>query len=106
MLDMEVTETINIYECFSDSSQFVRDTQKRIVLTGDEAKIIADLLKTKIKVLETRLDKYNRIIETGEETETDKNILGETQTTIETVETFINLTYNQLIIKNDSNNKK
>lgn len=91
-LKMKISEITNTEVSFNCPDEFTVIKKMQLVLSPEEYIIIADLLQTKLKVLENRLDKYNKIIESGEETEQDKNIFGETQIQLDTVENFISLT--------------
>lgn len=91
-LKMKISEITNTEVSFKCPDEFTVIKKIQLVLSPEEYIIIADLLQTKLKVLENRLDKYNTIIESGEETEQDKNIFGETQIQLDTVENFISLT--------------
>ncbi|MGN0186176.1 MAG: hypothetical protein ACI392_00300 [Paludibacteraceae bacterium] len=58
-------------------------------LSLEKAVIIADLLNTKVSVLQNRFDRYAGILESGEATEKQQDLFWDAKNELETVKEFI-----------------
>lgn len=61
----------------------------------ERAVIIADLLNTKLSVLQNRFDRYAGILESGEATEKQQNLYWDAKNELETVKEFIDAVENE-----------
>lgn len=66
-----------------------------ITLNLDESAIIADVLNTKLSVLQNRFDRYAGILESGEATEKQQNLYWDAKNELETVKEFIDAVENE-----------
>lgn len=90
---MEVRK--NVREPFGTGDLYREIYRDEFVISVPEAKIIADLLKTKIKVLETRFEKYFGLYEAGEATDKDTDELEKVKEQIDVIDCFISLADDQ-----------
>ena len=60
-----------------------------ITLNLDESAMIADVLKTKLSVLQNRFERYQSILEVGEATTQQQDLYWDAKYTFETVQRFI-----------------
>ena len=60
-----------------------------ITLNLDESAMIADVLKTKLSVLQNRFERYQSILEVGEATTRQQDLYWDAKYTLETVQRFI-----------------
>ncbi|MGM9747074.1 MAG: hypothetical protein ACI30H_08960 [Paludibacteraceae bacterium] len=60
-----------------------------ITLNLDESAMIADVLKTKLSVLQNRLEHYQSMLEVGKSTTRQQDLYWDAKNTLETVQRFI-----------------
>lgn len=86
---MEVRK--NVRDPFSTGDMYRKIYRDEYVLDAGEVKIIAELLRTKIKVLENRFEKYFGLYEAGEATDRDTDELEKVKEQLGVLEDFINV---------------
>lgn len=86
---MEVRK--NVRDPFGTGDMYRKIYRDEYVLDAGEVKIIAELLRTKIKVLENRFEKYFGLYEAGEATDRDTDELEKVKEQLGVLEDFINV---------------
>lgn len=86
---MEVRK--NVRDPFRAGDLYRKIYHDEYVLDAGEVKIIAELLRTKIKVLENRFEKYFGLYEAGEATDRDTDEMEKVKEQLGVLESIINV---------------